>query len=52
MRLSLAKTKRAAIVAAIQDFNRRGRVAELGKYAGTCKDLIDTEGLRALRSKG
>jgi putative antitoxin of VapBC-like toxin-antitoxin system len=52
MRLSQAKTKRAAIIAAIQDFNRRGRLAELGKYAGTCKDLIDTEGLRALRSKG
>ncbi len=52
MRLSQAKTKRAAIVAAIQDFNRRGRVAELSKYAGTCKDLIDPDGLRVLRSKG
>ncbi len=35
MRFTHAKTKREAIVTAIQDFNRRKRMAELVKYAGT-----------------
>ena len=52
IRFSHAKTKREAIVTAIQDFNRRKRIAELTKYAGTCKDLIDVDELRELRRKG
>lgn len=52
IRFTHAKTKREAIVTAIQDFNRRKRMAELSKYAGTCKDLIDVDELRALRRKG
>lgn len=52
IRFSHAKTKREAIVTAIQDFNRRKRIAELTKYAGTCKDLIDVDELRELRRNG
>ena len=44
-----AKTKREAVVGAIADFNRRMRMAELIKYAGTCDDLITSEELQAQR---
>ena len=36
IRFTNAKTKREAIVIAVADFNRRIRMAELIKYAGTC----------------
>lgn len=52
MRFTRAKTKREAIVAAIQDFNRRKRMAELVKYAGTCDALISVEQLQSQRRKG
>jgi hypothetical protein len=52
MRFTNAKTKREAIVTAIQDFNRRKRMAELTKHAGTCKDLVSAEELLTLRRKG
>jgi Arc/MetJ family transcription regulator len=52
MRFTQAKTKREAIVAAIQDFNRRRRMAELVKHAGTCVDLITVEELQNQRRKG
>ena len=52
MRFTRAKTKRQAIVTAIQEFNRRKRMAELIKYAGTCKDLISVEDLSQQRRKG
>jgi Arc/MetJ family transcription regulator len=52
MRFTRAKTKRAAIVAAIQDFNRRKRMAELVKYAGTCDTLMSVEELQTQRRKG
>jgi len=51
IRFTRAKTKREAIVAAIADFNRRRRMAELTKHAGTCEDLITVEELRAQRRK-
>jgi hypothetical protein len=35
IRFSQAKTERQAVVAAIRDFNRRKRVAELLRHAGT-----------------
>ncbi len=47
-----AKTKREAIVTAIQEFNRRKRVAELSKHAGSCKDLVSVEELLLQRRKG
>ncbi|MDE0389150.1 MAG: type II toxin-antitoxin system VapB family antitoxin [Rhodospirillales bacterium] len=49
IRFTNAKTKREAVVGAIADFNRRMRMAELIKYAGTCDDLITTEELQAQR---
>ncbi len=52
MRFTRAKTKREAIVTAIQDFNRRKRMAELVKYAGTCDALMSVEELQVQRRKG
>ena len=52
MRFTHAKTKREAIVAAIQDFNRRRRMAELIKHAGTCTDLLTVEELQSQRRQG
>lgn len=52
MRFTRAKTKREAIVAAIQDFNRRRRMAELVKHAGTCENMMSVEELQKQRRKG
>jgi Arc/MetJ family transcription regulator len=52
MRFTRARTKREAIVTAIQDFNLRKRMAELIKHAGTCPDLIGAEELQRRRRKG
>jgi Arc/MetJ family transcription regulator len=52
MRYTRAKTKREAIVTAIQDFNRRRRMAELVKHAGTCDNLVSVAELVAQRRKG
>lgn len=38
MRFTKAKTKREAVVWVLEDFNRRRRMAELVKYAGTFSD--------------
>jgi hypothetical protein len=42
MRFTKAKTKREAIVTALEDFNRRRRMAELVKYAGTFSNGFPT----------
>jgi Arc/MetJ family transcription regulator len=52
MRFTRARTKREAVVTALTDFNRRKRMAELVKYAGTCADLINVEELARQRHKG
>ncbi len=52
IRFTKAKTKREAIVTAIQEFNRRKRMAELTQHAGTCKDLVSVEELLQQRRKG
>ena len=52
MRYTKAKTKREAVVAALVDFNRRRRVAELARYAGTCDGLTTVEELQRQRRKG
>ncbi len=52
IRYTKAKTKREAIVTAIREFNRRKRMAELTKHAGTCKDLVSVEELLQQRRKG
>jgi hypothetical protein len=40
MRFTKAKTKREAVVKVLVDFNRRRRMAELVKYAGTFSDAF------------
>ncbi|HEY6455900.1 MAG TPA: type II toxin-antitoxin system VapB family antitoxin [Steroidobacteraceae bacterium] len=52
IRFTKARTKRDAIVTAIQEFNRRKRMAELTRHAGTCKDLVSIEELLQQRRKG
>ncbi len=52
MRFTKAKTKREAIVTAIQEFNRRKRMSELTRHAGTCGDLLTVEELVQQRLKG
>lgn len=49
MRFTRAKSKREAVVTAIVDFNRRRRIADLIKYAGTCPDLMTVDELQAQR---
>lgn len=51
IRFTKARTKREAVVIALADFNRRKRMAELVKYAGTCDQMITPEELQALRRK-
>jgi hypothetical protein len=51
MRFTNAKTKREAIVTVIQEFNRRKRMAELTKHAGTCTELVGIEELLRQRRK-
>ena len=52
MRFTNAKTKREAVVTAITDFNRRKRMAQLIKHAGTCEALITVEMLQEQRRQG
>ena len=52
MRFTNAKTKREAVVTAITDFNRRKRMAQLTKHAGTCEALITVEVLQEQRCSG
>ena len=49
IRFTNAQTKREAIVRAVADFNRRMRMAELIKYAGTCAELMTPQELQAAR---
>ena len=42
MRFTKARTKREAVVRVLEDFNRRRRMAELVKYAGTFSDRFPT----------
>lgn len=52
MRFTRAKTKREAVVTAITDFNRRKRMEELVKHAGTCNKLITVDTLQEQRRRG
>lgn len=51
MRHTRAKTKREAIVTAIEDFNRRKRMAELIKYSGTSDTLLSNEKIEDLEKR-
>lgn len=48
MRHTRAKTKREAIVTAIEDFNRRKRMAALVRYSGTSATLLSNEQIEQL----
>ncbi|MSQ87934.1 MAG: DUF2191 domain-containing protein [Betaproteobacteria bacterium] len=52
VRYTGAVTKRQAIVTAMEDFNRRKRMAELLKHAGTCDRLMTVEELQRQRRRG
>jgi hypothetical protein len=52
IRFTNARTKREAIVTAIVDFNRRRRMAELARRAGSCPDLMTADELHRLRRRG
>lgn len=52
IRFTNARTKREAVVGAVADFNRRMRMAELTRHAGTCNDLITPQELQASRRRG
>ena len=49
IRFTGATTKREAVVTAIADFNRRRRMADLIRFAGSCDELMTVEELRAQR---
>ncbi len=44
-----AKTKRAAVLFAIKDFNRRRRLAEIAKTLGTFEDFMTQADLKEMR---
>lgn len=52
IRFTRARTERETVVKAIADFNRRQRMAELSRYAGTCPNLITVAELQAARGRG
>lgn len=49
MRLSDAKTIRAAVIAALEWYNRRQRQREVVKYLGTFKNFMTQRELREMR---
>ena len=51
LRFSKASTKREAIVTAMEDYNRRKRMAELIKYSGTSATLLSNDAIEALERK-
>ena len=52
MRFTRARTKREAIVTALVEFNRRRRMAELARRAGSCAGLETADELQRLRRRG
>ena len=51
MRFAHAKTKRQAILTAVEEFNGRHRMAALARHLGTCKDLMTRSELDRMRSE-
>jgi Arc/MetJ family transcription regulator len=52
MGFTKARTKRQAIVTALEDFNHRRRMADLIKHAGTCAGFMSADEVKTLRRKG
>ena len=51
MRFTAAKAKRAAVVTAIADFNRRQYMTDLLKHAGSCGEMMTVEELHEQRRR-
>ena len=51
IKFTRAKTKREAVNLAIVDFNRRMRMANLIRHAGTCDNLVTPTELQVQRRK-
>ena len=49
MTFAKAKTKRAAVLTAIRDYNRRQRMARLARHLGTCKGMVSLADLEKSR---
>jgi len=50
MRYSGAATKREAVLAALEEFNRKRRLGKARQMLGTFKNMISSEQLRDLRN--
>ncbi|NWG12172.1 MAG: type II toxin-antitoxin system VapB family antitoxin [Acidobacteria bacterium] len=48
MKYAKARTKREAVLAALTDYNRRQRMAELVRFSGTSDTLMDNTAMEAL----
>jgi Arc/MetJ family transcription regulator len=51
MRYTRAKTKREAIVSAMQDYIRRKRMSELVRYSGSSDTLLTNDEIEALEQR-
>jgi len=51
IRISGAKTKREAVVRALEEFNRKHRMARLVQKLGHSETYMDFDGLMALRTR-
>jgi Arc/MetJ family transcription regulator len=51
IRLSDSRTKREAVLVALQEYNRQRRMAELTRHAGTCSEIMTAEELREARQE-
>ncbi|MFT5240924.1 MAG: hypothetical protein ACI9OU_000057 [Candidatus Promineifilaceae bacterium] len=52
MRFAGTKTKRTAILAAVEAFNAHHRMAALTRHLGTCKELMSVSDLKRQREAG
>lgn len=52
MKFSGSKTKRAAIITAVTDYNRRQSMARLTRHLGTCSGLMTVDELTKQRARG
>ena len=51
MRFAKARTKREAVLRALNEFNQRRRMSELVQFSGTCHDLMTLDELMELRER-
>ncbi len=51
MKFAKAKTKREAILAALEEFNRKRRMAALVKHFGTFTTLMTNDEIEAMETK-